>query len=112
MRQILVIELKDLIWLNNGKTLDTIVIKHKLYAKISMAVFGVNAEEERNRAYEKERKSSLVSGSFLISRAGSISGYGSTGMGAENNTAGFIMTAMETKYIMNGERVQTVSGVI
>ena len=25
--------IERLIWLNNGKTLDTIVIKHKLYAK-------------------------------------------------------------------------------
>ena len=71
--------IERLIWLNYKKTLGTIVIKRKLYIYSS---FGVKAEEERNRAYEKERKSSLVSGSFLISRVGSISGYGSTGMGA------------------------------
>ena len=31
--------IERLIWLNNGKTLDTIVIKHKLYAKKDLQQF-------------------------------------------------------------------------
>lgn len=79
--------IERLIWLNYKKTLGTIVIKCKLYIYSS---FGVKAEEERNRAYEEKNESSLVSGSVTISRAGSVPGYGSTGMGTGKQQLGLL----------------------
>lgn len=98
--------IERLIWLNYKKTLGTIVIKRKLYIYSS---FGVKAEEERNRAYEEKNESSLVSGSVTISRAGSVPGYGSTGM-AQENSSWVYYDSNGNKVYNNGKRELTASG--
>ena len=71
----------------------------------------MNAEEERNRAYEKERKAAWFLAAFLSAGLAAFPAMAAQGWAQENNTWVYY-DSNGNKVYNEWKRVQTVSGVI